>query len=59
MTEFLTFSKVMPDGTPPDVILEEHCCLWEEAHGMQVSPTTMSRAMRRVGWTRKKNGGRL
>ncbi len=38
----------------PDVILEEHCRLWEEAHGMQVSTTTMSRAIRRVGWTRKK-----
>ena len=41
----------------PDVILEEHCRLWEEAHGMQVSTTTMSRAIRRVGWTRKKNAG--
>ncbi len=38
----------------PDVMLEEHCRLWEQAHGMQVSPTTMSRAIRRVGWTRKK-----
>jgi transposase len=38
----------------PDALLEEHCRLWEEAHGMQVSPTTMSRAIRRVGWTRKK-----
>ena len=36
-----------------DVTLEEHCCLWEAAHGMQVSTTTMSRAIRRVGWTRK------
>jgi hypothetical protein len=33
----------------PDVILEEHCRLWEEAHGMQVSTSTMSRAIRRVG----------
>ncbi len=38
----------------PDVMLEDHCRLWEQAHGMQVSPTTMSRAIRRVGWTRKK-----
>jgi len=43
----------------PDVMLEEHCRLWEEAHSMQVSPTTMSRAIRRVGWTRKKNAGCL
>ena len=41
----------------PDVILEEHCRLWEEAHGMQVSTSTMSRAIRRLGWTRKKNVG--
>ena len=41
----------------PDVILEEHCRLWEEAHGMQVSTSTMSRAIHRVGWTRKKNAG--
>src|SRR5260370_19570958 len=39
----------------PDVILEEHCRLWEEAYGMQVSTSTMSRAIHRVGWTRKKN----
>jgi transposase len=40
-----------------DVTLEEHWCLWEAAHGMQVSTTTMSRAIRRVGWTRKKGSG--
>jgi transposase len=39
----------------PDVTLEEHCRLWEETHGMPVSPTTMSRAIRRIGWTRKKS----
>lgn len=38
-----------------DASLEEHCRLWEEAHGMRVSTSTMSRAIRRVGWTRKKN----
>ena len=38
----------------PDVVLDEHCRLWEEAHGMQVSTSTMSRAIRRLGWTRKK-----
>ncbi len=40
-----------------DATLEEHCRLWEEAHGMWVSTSTMSRAIRRVGWTRKKNFG--
>src|SRR5258706_2299349 len=37
-----------------DVSLEDHCRLWEQAHGMRVSTSTMSRAIRRVGWTRKK-----
>ncbi|HEX4204097.1 MAG TPA: helix-turn-helix domain-containing protein [Ktedonobacteraceae bacterium] len=40
--------------THPDVILEIHCQLWEQEHGLQVSTTTMGRAIRRVGWTRKK-----
>jgi transposase len=39
-----------PDGT-----LEEHCRLWEQAQGMVVSPTSMSRVIRRLGWTRKKS----
>jgi transposase len=34
--------------------LEEYCQLWEQTHGVKVSPTTMSRAIKRVGWTRKK-----
>ncbi len=38
----------------PDAILETHCQLWEQAHGVRVSTSTMSRAIRRVGWTRKK-----
>lgn len=38
-----------PDGT-----LEAHCQLWEEQQGVAVSTSTMSRAIRRVGWTRKK-----
>jgi transposase len=37
-----------------DATLQEHCRLWEEAHAMRVSTSTMSRAIRRVGWTRKK-----
>jgi transposase len=47
-----------------DVSLAEQCRLWEQSHGVQVSPTTMSRAIKRIGWTRKKrrwvplNGGK-
>ena len=44
----------------PDSTLEAHCHLWESTHGMWVDHTTMSRAIRRVGWTRKKkNAGCL
>ena len=39
----------------PDVSLERHCELWEQAHGLRVSPKTMSRAIRGLGWTRKKS----
>jgi transposase len=39
----------------PDVSLERHCELWEQAHGMRVSPRTMSRAIAGLGWTRKKS----
>lgn len=38
----------------PDATCQEHCQLWEQAHGLRVSPTTMARAIKRVGWTRKK-----
>jgi transposase len=38
----------------PDATLETHCQLWKEAQGIQVSTSTMGRAIRRVGWTRKK-----
>jgi transposase len=38
-----------------DWTLEAHCQLWETTHGMWVDHTTMSRAIRRVGWTRKKS----
>jgi transposase len=37
----------------PDVSLQQHCELWEQAHGVQVSRWTMSEAIRRVGWTRR------
>lgn len=38
----------------PDSTLEQHCLLWEAEYGMKVSSTTMSRAIRRLDWTRKK-----
>src|SRR5205085_10994602 len=38
----------------PDVTLEIHCQLWEQEHGLPASTTTMGRAIRRMGWTRKK-----
>ena len=38
----------------PTAILTEHCALWAAATGVRVSITTMSREIRRLGWTRKK-----
>jgi transposase len=40
--------------THNDLGLEEQCRLWEHSHGVRVSTSTMSRAIKRVGWTRKK-----
>jgi len=37
-----------------DIRLEDHCRLWEQTHGVRVSTATMSRAIKRIGWTRKK-----
>lgn len=37
-----------------DLGLEDQCLLWEQSHGVRVSTATMSRAIKRVGWTRKK-----
>ena len=37
-----------------DLRLEDQCQLWEQSHGVTVSTATMSRAIKRVGWTRKK-----
>ena len=40
----------------PDATLEQHCTWWEQAHGVRVSPATMSRAITRdLGWPRKKS----
>jgi transposase len=38
----------------PDATLEEHCELWEAETGSKVSISTMSRAILRLEWTRKK-----
>jgi len=38
----------------PDATLTEHCHLWETTQGVQVSSATISRAIQRLGWTRKK-----
>ncbi len=37
----------------PEATLERHRELWEERHGVRVSVATMSRAIRRLGWTYK------
>jgi putative transposase len=38
----------------PDATLEELVAAWKAAHQVAVSVATMSRAIRRVRWTRKK-----
>src|SRR5947209_18613280 len=38
----------------PDATLQEHCEMWEACEGIQVSISTMSRAILLLGWTRKK-----
>lgn len=35
--------------------LERHCEMWEERRGVRVSVSTMSRAVRKLGWTFKKS----
>jgi transposase len=35
--------------------LEQHCELWEQRWGVRVSIATMSRAIRKLGWSRKKD----
>lgn len=37
-----------------DLQLEDQCRLWEQTHGVHVSTSTMSEAINRIGWTRKK-----
>jgi transposase len=38
-----------------DATLERHCAMWEQTYGERVSRWTMSRAIKRLGWTRKKS----
>src|SRR5689334_1389627 len=38
----------------PDATREEHCHLFQAAHGILVSPASISRARAALGWTRKK-----
>src|SRR5690349_11373253 len=37
-----------------DATLADHCSRWHEVSGWVVSTATMSRALTRLGWTRKK-----
>jgi transposase len=38
-----------------DATLAEQCSWWHEQSGVEVSTATMSRALTRLGWTRKKS----
>lgn len=37
-----------------EATLPEHCQIWEATHGQRVSAATMGRAIKSLGWTRKK-----
>lgn len=39
----------------PSATLATHCQLWEAQTGVQVSRSTMSRSIRRLGWTRRRH----
>jgi transposase len=41
-------------ASAPDGTLEQLCQIWEDLYGIRVSISTMSRAIQRQGWTRKK-----
>jgi len=43
-----------PLQATPDATIAEHCAAWTTAGGARVSPTTLRRAIARLGWTRKK-----
>ena len=55
--------RIGPEGWPvleaqlraaPAATLGEHCAAWEHEQGVRVSVATISRAVRRRGWTVKK-----
>jgi len=39
----------------PSATLEEHCQMWKTEHGQEVSAKTIGRAIKQLGWTRKKS----
>jgi transposase len=47
----------LPDrlASHADATLEEQCAWWAGASGVAVSTATMSRALTRLGWSRKKS----
>ena len=56
-------TRIPPDWVPqlvaqlqaaPTATLAEHCAAWEQATGLRLSRATLSRAIQRLGWTRKK-----
>jgi transposase len=38
----------------PDATLDQHCQRWLEAHHTSLSPSTLSRLLKRFRWTYKK-----
>jgi len=46
----------LPERQPEraDATLEEQCSWWRDVSGVEVSTATMSRALARLDWTRKK-----
>lgn len=41
--------------TAPDATLAEHAARWNATHGTSLSQWTLGRAIRQLGWTRKKS----
>ena len=50
-------SEALPErlATHADAVLEEQCAWWRAVSGFEVSTATMSRALARLDWTRKKS----
>ncbi|MFL5654154.1 MAG: helix-turn-helix domain-containing protein, partial [Ktedonobacteraceae bacterium] len=48
--------KAIPGRSPKKrARVEQHCAMWEQTHGERVRSFPMSRAIKRLGWTRKKS----